>query len=209
MDTKIIQITSGKGPSECCKAVALALNELLKEANELKLMYEIIEQTKGIEEGTYSSVSIKLKGKNVDSFINSWTGVLLWINQSPYRKLHKRKNWFIGIYNINLIDLPPWNEKDIVYQTMRSSGPGGQNVNKVETAVRAKHISSGIQITINESRSQLQNKKIAALKLQEEYTKWQLHQAMEEQYKLWNNHNLLERGNPKRIYEGSKFTKKK
>lgn len=208
MENYIIHITSGKGPAECCMAVALALKELLSAADENKLQATVIERIPGIENRTLLSATVMITGKNAKSFCNSWNGVLLWICQSPFRKFHKRKNWFIGIHCFDKSKLVDWNERDISFQTMRSSGPGGQNVNKVESAVRATHKPSGITVMVNESRSQLQNKKIAIERLKFQFDQWLLKQAIEKQQQLWQQHNTLERGNPCRVYEGPKFIKK-
>jgi peptide chain release factor len=205
METKIIQITSGKGPAECCLEVALALKEMLKEAKASGLQYEIIDRFPGQENGTLASATLKLDGKGVTAFAESWQGSLLWIAQSPYRKFHKRKNWFIGISVYDLSMLPEWKEKDITFQTMRSSGPGGQNVNKVESAVRALHVPSGVQVAVSDSRSQLQNRKLAVERLREAFTLWQITVLQKVQQEQWQNHNELERGNPARTYSGKEF----
>lgn len=209
METKIIQITSGKGPAECCLAVALALKELLREAKALGLQHEVIDRFPGQENGTLASATLKLGGKGAAALAESWNGVLLWIVQSPYRKFHKRKNWFIGISMYDQAMLPEWKEKDIVFQTMRSPGPGGQNVNKVESAVRALHVPSGVQVSVSDSRSQLQNKKLAIERLKEAFTHWQITVLQKTQQEQWQHHNELERGNPVRVYAGKEFKKTK
>lgn len=209
METKIIQITSGKGPAECCLAVALALKEMLREAKASGLQHEVIDRFPGQENGTLASATLKLDGKGAAAFMESWNGVLLWIAQSPYRKFHKRKNWFIGISVYDQAMLPEWKEKDIVFQTMRSSGPGGQNVNKVESAVRALHVPSGVQVAVSDSRSQLQNKKLAVERLKAAFTLWQITVLQKTQQEQWQNHNGLERGNPVRVYAGKDFIKQK
>lgn len=205
METKIIQITSGKGPAECCLAVALALKEMLKEAKASGLQHEVISRFPAQENGTLASATLKLEGKGAGSFAESWKGVLQWIAQSPYRKFHKRKNWFIGISVYDRSVLPEWKERDIVFQTMRSSGPGGQNVNKVESAVRALHVPSGVQVAVSDSRSQLQNKKLAVERLREAFTLWQIGVLQKTQQEQWQNHHELERGNPARVYAGKEF----
>ncbi|MCC6370550.1 MAG: peptide chain release factor H [Bacteroidia bacterium] len=208
METKILQLTSGKGPAECCLAVALALRELLREASVAGINAEVLARHSAQEKGTLQSATVKLIGKHLDLFSSNWCGVLLWTAQSPYRKFHKRKNWFIGIYEINQAQLPEWHEKDIVFQTMRSSGPGGQNVNKTETAVRATHKASGLSVTASDSRSQLQNKNLAIQRLKEKLMQWQQNQLCEQGYKdPWQNHLELERGNPNRSYRGREFRK--
>jgi peptide chain release factor len=205
MKTKILHITSGKGPAECCRAVALALKEVIKEAEAQNLKYEMVERSIGQENGTLDSVAIQIIGKEVESFVQSWEGTLLWICQSPYRIYHKRKNWFIGIKAYEQSDSHKWHERDVQYQTMRASGPGGQNVNKIESAVRAIHMPSGIQVTASDTRSQLQNKKLATERLKMTLEKVYLEQMKTVEVEQWLNHHQLERGNAKRVYEGLKF----
>ena len=206
METKIIQITSGKGPAECCLAVALALKEIILEAKALGIQHEVISRFAGELNGTLSSAAIKLEGNNLTAFINSWQGVLLWIAQSPYRKMHKRKNWYIGINEIQSVDFKKLNEHEVTFQTMRSSGPGGQHVNKTETAVRAIHEPTGLFVTCDNYRSQIQNKQTALKRLKDKYALWQQLNIIEKGFKSpWENNNDLSRGNPKRIYKGEKF----
>lgn len=207
MEKQILHITSGKGPAECCLAVAFALREIIKEAASKALTIEVLERMKGIEKNTLLSVTIVVKGNNAVSFCKAWTGVLQWICESPFRKFHKRKNWFIGIQSFDKKLFSPWLEQEVVFQTMRASGPGGQHVNKVESAVKAKHLPSGITVVVSESRSQIQNKNEALKRIKMQYEAWQLKQAMMSQQELWQQHHVLERGNPAKIFEGIKFKK--
>lgn len=210
METKILQITSARGPAECCLAVALTLKEMIAEIKRARLNYEIINRTSGGMNGTLSSALIKIEGEGADSFAETWAGVLLWICKSPYREFHKRKNWFIGINEINVGSTSELNERDITFQTMRSSGPGGQNVNKTETAVRAIHKPTGLFASCNTSRSQLQNKQLAIARLKEKYYEWQNERmAKTDLGSPWEKNTKLERGNAKRIYKGEKFIKQR
>jgi peptide chain release factor len=209
MKTKILHITSGKGPVECSRAVALTLKEVIKEIEIQNLTYKIIERSIGQENGTLNSATIQIIGMKVDAFAQSWEGTLLWICQSPYRIYYKRKNWFIGV---NIYEQPQnikWQDQDIGYQTMRASGPGGQNVNKIESAVRAIHLPSGTQVTASDTRSQLQNKKLATERLKAALEKVFLKQMKAIEVEQWLNHHELERGDAKRVYEGLNFKKVK
>jgi peptide chain release factor len=84
---------------------------------------------------------------------------------------------------------------------MRSSGPGGQHVNKTESAVRAKHLPSGITVVASERRSQHQNKAEALERLQEKVSLWHIQQAADKAMDQWQQHNTLERGNSIRTFE--------
>lgn len=92
-------------------------------------------------------------------------------------------------------------EREISYQTLRASGPGGQHVNKTESAVRATHISSGLSVTASDQRSQLQNKKLAAERLLIKLAAWNMEQNMQKAQENWNNHNTLQRGNPVKVIQ--------
>ncbi|MDX2174026.1 MAG: peptide chain release factor H [Bacteroidota bacterium] len=205
MENYILHITSGKGPAECCLAVALTLKQVLEEAEEAKLETIITERVQGMENRTLLSATVMISGKNAKLFCDSWSGVLLWICQSPFRKFHKRKNWFVGIQVFEKSKLAIWKESDVIYQTMRSSGPGGQNVNKVESAVRATHKTSGLFVVSKDSRSQLQNKKLATERLKQLFDQKQISEVLKIEEVQWQNHNSLKRGNPKRIYKDKEF----
>ena len=151
--------------------------------------------------GTLLSAMLLVKGKDIESFTAKWEGTIQWISQSPYRKFHKRKNWFVGVIFHDISKDIKWNEKDISYQTMRSSGPGGQNVNKVESAVRATHIPTGVTVTASTERSQMMNKKEAVEKLKNKLMTFQIEKANERVQEQWMEHNTLLRGNPIRIFK--------
>ena len=92
-------------------------------------------------------------------------------------------------------------ENEIRYETLRASGPGGQHVNKTESAVRAVHIPSGISVVASDQRSQWQNKKLATERLQVKLTAWNVEQAMIQVQANWSNHNSLQRGNPVKVIQ--------
>jgi len=201
----IIQITSGRGPAECCWVVSQVLKVMMKEAAGANVNAAIMQRVVAQEPGTLVSALIKLQGRGVDAFVNSWTGTVLWIGQSPYRKFHKRKNWYVGVNRIDQPESFSWNERDISFQTLRSSVPGGQHVNKTESAVRAIHEPSGIQVTASDSRSQLQNKKLAIERLKTKLEQWQINELLKTEQTQWHQHNMLERGNPVRAFKGREF----
>lgn len=205
METIRLQISSGKGPAECCLAVTKALKELSIEAIHHQLSTTIISETEGPEKGTLHSVLLEVKGNNAECFCQNWEGSILWISQSPYRKQHKRKNWYISIERLGHLPAIEWNEKEIQFQSLRSSGPGGQHVNKVETAIRAIHVPSGIQVTASEYRSQLQNKKSAVERLHQLLADSQQEKLKKDVQQQWSRHQDLQRGNPVRTYKGADF----
>lgn len=203
METKIIQISAGKGPLECAFVVAKVLKLFLKELINNKIDYTILYKENGIENSTVQSVSIQIKGNKLADFTANWLGTIQWIGTSTFRKLNKRKNWFIGCFEVENALILKIDENEIKFQAIRSSGAGGQHVNKVSSAIRAKHTKTGIQVLVMDSKSQHQNKKIAIKRLQDKVANFNLEK---EQIKnQWQNHQQLERGNPVRVFKGSDF----
>ena len=196
MNKIYLQITSGRGPAECCRVVALVLEKILLQARKLGLIAEVIEREQGDMNRTLYSAIVLLEGRKVDEIVDEWEGTIQWIAQSPYRIYHKRKNWFVGVNSFTPTELGEVDTKYITYQTLRSSGPGGQHVNKTESAVRATHAPSGMSVTASDQRSQLQNKKLATERLLIKLLAWNVEQTMQQAQDNWDNHNNLERGNP-------------
>ena len=195
-----IQITSGRGPVECARAVTLVAHEIVKAIPSLQLT--------GCEphnqaEGCYMSMTFVTRESIPETIVKEWKGTVLWRSTAnPYRPEHKRSNWFVGVNFFDEAELPAINESDIIYETCRSRGKGGQNVNKVETRVRAIHIPSGIAVKCSDERSQSQNKVRARerllLKLRQQNDKTQADSL----YRQWSNHDKLERGNPVKKFSG-------
>ncbi len=206
---KIIQITAGRGPAECRWVVAQVLKLFLDEVKEIGIDYFILQNIKGIENGTIESVTLVIDGIGVVAFLRTWLGTVQWIGKSKFRKHHQRKNWFIGVFEVQQVQMLEINEKEIVFQTMRSSGPGGQNVNKVNSAVRAMHKPTGVSVVAMDSRSQHQNKKLAIERLRNKVYEASLQKVKNSMNNQWKNHLCLERGNPVRVIKGTDFKKKK
>lgn len=200
MEKMIIQITSGRGPIECCRVVARVQERILAQARKQGIETEVLENKKADLKGTFLSATILAKGVNLQAFVKEWRGTIQWIAQSPYRKFHKRRNWFVGVETFDVQEQMLWNPREVTFETCRASGPGGQNVNKVETAVRGTHIPSGIQVLAMDSRSQLQNKKLCLERLQARVMAWRTSQLIAEQQSRWQEHNALERGNAIRTF---------
>lgn len=204
---KLIQITSGRGPLECQWVVAKVLKVFLEEAKDNNIEYEIIYRENGDENLTLKSATLLLKSKNVNEFLKNWLGSICWTGKSTFRKLHKRSNWFIGVFELEGLEKINFNEKDIQFQTTRSQGSGGQNVNKVNTAVRATHIPTGQSVFVQDSRSQLENKKLSIARLKEKVLEQNIIQLQKRMQETWNNHLQVQRGNPVRTFSGTDFKK--
>jgi len=122
-----MQITSGHGPAECCRVVALVLEKILKQAVAKGVKTEIVERETGPLNRTLLSAVISLQGGDYHALIEDWEGSVQWIAKSPYRIYHKRKNWFVGVQTFTLSESQEATEAEIRYEALRASGPGGQH----------------------------------------------------------------------------------
>ena len=104
---------------------------------------------------------------------------------------------------VDELELPEIDEKDIAYSSCRSSGKGGQNINKVETAVRATHIPTGTSVRCSDERSQFQNRNKARERLLLKLLAMQDDAKNVKNKENWNRHDSLVRGNPVKKFSGS------
>lgn len=209
METKIIHITTAKGPAECQLAAAKTLGELVSELRAKGFSVTVLDRVPGDENGTILSATVQVSGINPGAALQPWIGTIQWIQRSPYRPNHGRKNWFVGIFELKSSQVQSWNESDITYQSVRSSGAGGQHVNKVSSAVRATHRPTGISVFVQDSRSQLKNKKLAFERITEKLNQHFGKEMVERVQQQWSQHHELERGNPVKVFNGMEFKPKK
>ena len=195
-----IQITAGRGPVECARAVTLVARELLKAIPSIQLAdCEPHNQV----DGCFMSMTFTTAEPIPQSIVHDWQGTILWRStKNPYRPGHKRSNWFVGVNFFDEVELPHIDESDIVYETCRSGGKGGQNVNKVETTVRATHIPTRLSVKCSDERSQSQNKALARERLLLKIRQLNDKALADSQSRQWSNHDSLERGNPVKKFSG-------
>lgn len=204
MTERWLQVTAGQGPAECAWAVIQVILKIQEEAEAAGLSFTTLDLEPGPQPATAESALVRLAGPNVDAFASTWRGTVQWIARSPYRPTHKRKNWFVGIDTLEPIADTHFDPHDVSIETMRASGPGGQHVNRTESAIRITHLPTGLQATASEERSQHRNRALALARLaaKVDAANAQLQQLARSQ--RWQAHQALERGNPVRIYrEGS------
>ncbi|EIX9031220.1 peptide chain release factor H [Klebsiella aerogenes] len=194
----LLQLSSAQGPQECCLAVKLSLDQLMKEAADAQVTLTLLESEPGKEPDTFRSLLVSLDGENALMLSQLWCGTLQWTFQSPYRPNHRRKNWYVGVGRFCADEYEMSTE--IRFETLRSSGPGGQHVNKTDSAVRATHLASGISVKVQSERSQHANKRLARLLIA-----WHLEQRKQEASATLKSqrrmfHHQISRGNPLRTF---------
>ena len=198
-------ISSGRGPVECERAVYKYFVYLKKEFETKGVKYKVLNEEENFGKEEYKSVTLDI---NSDfEMIKEYIGTILWINKSEHRKESKRKNWYIKADILDDNDSFEFelNEKDLIIQKMRSSGKGGQNVNKVETAVRIKHMPTGITVVSKEERTQYSNKRIGMRKIAEKLHEMSNKVKGNKKIEVWESKNGIERGNPDIVFVGSEF----
>lgn len=191
----IYQISSGQGPAECELGVAKFLEYLQKNH-----AVSVVDTSSGYREGTYRSVRIF-----TEEDLSKYLGSIKWICRSPYRPEHKRKNWFIDFSQCPAAQTAEFDPEQIVFETFRSGGKGGQNVNKVETGVRAIYVPTGQAVVCTEERSQYANKQKAIARLRENMKRENRQKKAVEKNDNWRCHTSLERGNACVQFEGIDF----
>ena len=189
------RISSGNGPEECEVAVTKLCHYLVR-----NYAAKITDSSDGCNIGTYRSVTLQC-----DEDLSEFEGSVLWVCKSSLRPGHKRKNWFIDFVVCAEREKTQFDESKVAYTSIHSGGKGGQNVNKVETGIRACYTPTGDSVVCMDERTQLANRRKALLRLRELIESRNTAQENEALNALRKKNIDIERGNASARFEGEEF----
>jgi peptide chain release factor 2 len=197
----ILSIHAGAGGVDAQDWTEMLLRMYLRFGEKQKFRTEIIDESRGTEAGI-KSVVIEIKGEYAYGYLKSEAGVHRLVRQSPFNSSHTRETSFALVEILPVLHQQEFKleEKDVELEAKTSRGHGGQSVNTTYSAIRATHRPTGLTVTIQNERSQAQNREVALRILAGKVAALEEERRQQEKLKIRGEFHSAEWGNQIRSY---------